>query len=30
MLEVYGAVSFFGLVAFLVLAWRAGEDARCD
>jgi hypothetical protein len=29
-LEVYGAVSLFGLIAFLGLAWRAGEDARYD
>jgi hypothetical protein len=29
-LEVYGAVSLFGMVAFLALAWRANEDARYD
>jgi hypothetical protein len=29
-LEVYGAVSFFGTIAFLALAWRAAEDARYD
>jgi hypothetical protein len=29
-LEVYGALSFFGTIAFLALAWRAAEDARCD
>ncbi len=28
--EAYGAVSFFGAIAFLALAWRAVEDARCD
>jgi hypothetical protein len=29
-LEVYGALSFFGTIAFLALVWRAAEDARCD
>jgi hypothetical protein len=29
-LEVYSAVSLFGIIAFLALAWRAVEDTRCD
>jgi hypothetical protein len=28
--EVYGAISLFGSIAFLALAWRASEDAPFD